>query len=113
MWRGLAVVVAAGCDGGAVECTAEARGSVNVTVTDAAGAPIPDVEVSFETPSRPLAPCEQMVAGDWVCGWEVAGEISVVATAPGYVGGSATVTVGADECHVVPEVLTLVLEPIQ
>jgi hypothetical protein len=109
------VALAAGCplpDDGVV-CTDMAASSVNVSVVDPDGAPIPGATVTYAVGEGDLANCDAMGDGTWVCGWEVAGDITIHVQAEGYEDHSQVVTVGADECHVIPERLDVVLEPVE
>lgn len=95
-----------------VDCTTEARGSVNVSVVDADGAPTDAFDsISYDS-STFSDDCEGWETGEYVCGWEVAGDITITVEA---CGGSQTisetVTVQSDECHVIPEALELQIDP--
>jgi hypothetical protein len=103
----LAALVAA-CDGEPA-CTRLAAISVTLTVQDEAGAAIPDVTATWRAGDGAATPCEPFGQGVFACGVEVAGEITVTASAPGHAEASRTVTVGADECHVIEEQVTLTL----
>ncbi len=54
-------------------------------------------------------PCDDMGDGEFVCGWEIEGDFEITARAFGYSTEIASVTVGADECHVIPEKVGLTL----
>lgn len=91
-------------------CTTEAIGSVSVTVVDADGAAIPGATVTYTVDGGAVTACESPTNnGSFVCGWEVAGEFTVTASAPGLVAASQTVTVEAGECHVTPEAVEIAL----
>lgn len=107
----LGFVLVCGCEARQA-CTTEARGSVTVTVTDPDGAPVADPEVTFSVDGGDPAPCDAMPGGSFVCGWEVSGELAITADAWGFGAVTETVTVGRDACHVIPEALTLVLDPV-
>lgn len=94
-----------------VDCTMMAAASVGVTVTDEAGAPLGDAEVVYSADGGAEQPCEDFGGGEWVCGWEVQGEVTVTARAEGYTEQSASVVVAldADGCHVVQEFVDLAL----
>ncbi len=94
-----------------VDCTTEARASVQVTLVDSAGVDIGEADVSYSVDGGgTFTDCEEVIANQWVCGWEVSGEIVVRAEAIGYVTAEQTVTVGADECHVIGQTVELTLE---
>lgn len=105
----LPVVLLMGCPP-VTNCTTEARASVTVVVTDLDGVILDDATVTYDGPDGEDLPCDEGV-GTWACGYEVEGEITVHAEAPFFLNGSATVTVGADDCHVITESVTVELEP--
>ena len=105
-----AVAVLAGCPPEQA-CTLIAVWSVNLDVVDEAGAPIPDATATWSVDGGSPEPCE--VVGDILaCGSEIAGDLTIEAAAPGFESQSTTVTVGADECHVITEMVELTLLPI-
>lgn len=98
-----------------IDCTTEARSSVNVVVEGIGDAP-PTVTYSrdggatFET-------CDAMgdvgeTNASSVCGWEVAGDLVVRVEADGFERQDVPVTVDADLCHVVSESLTVTMLPV-
>ena len=105
------VVVAAGCPT-TTECTAEARSSISLTIVDDAGMQITDAIASYSVDGGAVRDCEGFGGGALVCGWEEAGEFTVTVDALGYGAKTFTQMVEADECHVVTEVVELVLSPI-
>lgn len=95
-----------------VDCDAMAAASVYVeAVTDADGHGIDEVDLSYEAASGESGSCSAAPTG-WYCGYEVAGEITITATAEGYEPTSVTVDVQADECHVILETVSLVLDQL-
>lgn len=110
------IALVAGCPAAIpddIDCTAEARASVQITVVDTFGGKIPNAELTFRVDGGDAQPCEQLGgAGEFVCGWEQAGDITVTATAEGYFVQEAAVRVNADECHVITEQLTVTLDEI-
>ncbi len=98
----------------AVDCTLDARPSVEVTVSDEDGAPIADAAVGYVSPNDEIG-AESIdcfpLDGVFYCGEEVAGELEVFAEAAGFIAQSDVVTVGMTEdgCHVVTETLDFVL----
>lgn len=91
-------------------CTDLAAVSVSVTVVDSAGDLIddPGLSVSWATAGDAGA-CDDL-SGQWNCAYEVAGEVTVTATLAPFDPASATVTVGADACHVIGESVTLTID---
>jgi len=69
--------------------------------------------VTYSVDGGDLLDCNEAGEGSWVCGWEAAGEIEVFASAELHEPASAVVTVEADECHVIPEGLQLVLQELE
>lgn len=108
----LGLAIAIGCTGEEKDCTTEAVGSVNLSVVGTDGAPIPSATAVWSVDGGDPSECEAMPNGGFVCGWEVEGSFTVTASAPGYQDSTGTVTVGADECHVIPESLEIVLDTI-
>jgi hypothetical protein len=105
-------VVMLGCDGGDVSCTTDIRYSVSVTVEDEAGDPITGASVEYSVDGGESVACEEGASGNYSCGEEVEGSILVFASADGFGTDEATVTVEADECHVIGQAVTLTL-PIE
>ncbi len=86
-------------------CTAEARCSANVSAVDTDGAVIAAaLEYSLDGGEREA--CEDL-DGVYCCGWERAGEITVYEV--GEAAALRSVNVAQDECHVVPESLTVTI----
>lgn len=98
----------------AVDCTLDVLPSVEVTVSDEAGDPIPDASVAYVSPNDEIGAesidCSPL-DGVYYCGEEVAGELEIFAEAEGFIAQSEVVTVAMTEdgCHVVTELLDLVL----
>ena len=92
-----------------IDCTADARASAQIDLVDAGGAPIGGASLSWSTDEGDGS-CEEFIAGEYVCGWEVAGAMHIVAEAEGYVSAEVDLVVEEDECHVITELLELVLE---
>jgi hypothetical protein len=90
-----------------VDCTTEARVSVLVEVVDSDGADI-TAQVTYLAGTDTELPCD-WADGSYACGYELAGEIYVVARLEGYEGAWELVTVQSDACHVITENLTLEL----
>lgn len=93
-------------------CDAMAVGSVTVRVYDPEGLPVRRATVEWRRDGSAYAPCDGMPApGEWVCGWEEAGELTVRVRAEGYATFEGTVTVPQGECHVEAQLLEAWLEP--
>jgi hypothetical protein len=109
-----AVLVVTATAGGAclptgTACTLEARASLNVSVVDDDGAPVDDAIVTAALQGGETKTCESSGDGGYFCDFfEVEGTFVVTATR-GDASDSATVEVGADECHVIAETVELVL----
>ena len=97
-----------------IACTEIAMSSVSVHVEDPDGLAIDDATLTFDSDDLTEEPCQSMGGGDYVCGYEIAGEITVDASHDGYVPASETLTIemDADGCHVVGQQITIVLEPV-
>ena len=93
-----------------IDCSADAHASVLVRLADGSGAAISGATVTWEAGTG-REDCQEMTTGEYVCGWEVAGSLSIVAEADGYLPGEVEVDVEADECHVLTETVELVLSP--
>lgn len=105
------LLLAAGCPEDGVDCTTEARVSVTVTLTAAGGGDLSEAQVTWETADRGPEACENY-GDDWLCGWEVSGEILIRAEAQGYQAAEETVTVTEDECHVESQSIDIELQPV-
>lgn len=97
-----------------VECTTEARASVQLTVVDASGAAIDGASATYtiESESWPQPQdCEDIGDGTLICGWEVEDLFHIEVEAPGYAAASVEIEVGGDECHVITELVEVELDP--
>lgn len=102
-----------GSVGSDLNCTTEARVSVTATVETDGGAAVPDATVTWSVDGGAAQGCEAWPESpDYACGFEVAGAITVVASADGFETASEVVEVPADACHVVSQTVTLVLSPL-
>lgn len=102
-----------GCES-LVDCTTDARASVQLTVVDSSGAAIAGASATYtiEDEDWPAPqPCEDMGGGTLVCGWEVDDTFHIEVTAPGYASETLELDVFADECHVITEQVTVTLQP--
>ena len=103
------LLLAAGCPGDDTACTTEARSSITVAVVDEDGASIDVATATYSVDGGAEIDCEDMSGGSLVCGWEVAGDLTVTVAASGYRTQTFTQRVEADECHVVGEVVEITL----
>jgi hypothetical protein len=94
------------------DCDDMAALSVEVTVESSDGEPMQDLEVRYTGPGdAEPRPCEDS-GSTWLCGWEVAGEILIEASATCHGAVSETVVVSENECHVEQQDLQLMLDPV-
>lgn len=94
------------------DCDAMAALSVEVTVQSGDGAPLDGLEVRYTGPGDPESrPCDD-AGSTWLCGWEVAGEILIEASADCHGDVSETVVVPENECHVDQQDLQLMMDPV-
>jgi hypothetical protein len=109
-----ASVAHTGCTG--TSCTEEALSSVGITVVDAQGARVHDAVVTFTVEGGPSRTAECWTERDdggcesYTAGLEEAGTFVITASVAGGPSASKTVVVQEDECHVIPESITIVLE---
>ncbi len=102
-----------GCPGKEeVMCTEIAIASVIVNVSTEGGETVAPTVTYTVDGAEPVA-CESFSAGQYTCGYEVDGDITVLVTADGYQDVEETVTVGLTEdgCHVSTETVDAVLVP--
>ena len=92
-----------------VGCTAEARISVSVELLDPDGTPLEEADVVWRSETDGES-CELWGDGTWACGFEVGGELTIVAEHETYGEVSETVFVDSDVCHVITEELSLQFE---
>lgn len=109
----LFTLTALGCEPVGV-CTDLAALSVLAHVADDSGASIEGAAVSYSVDGGDPVDCEHLQGGDYACGYEVEGEITVYAEAQDHepAEGSAEVLLDDDGCHVVQEQVDLILEAI-
>ena len=89
-------------------CTASIEYSVYVTVYDEDGKVIENASVSYSSDAM-SGDCEMDSVGGHYCGEEQSGDVTIFVSAEGYVDTEQTVTVEADECHVITEMLDVTL----
>ena len=92
-----------------IDCTADERISVTVTLTGETGERVVEADVWFTTPSGVEQACESWDNGHYACGFEVAGPMTVHADAWGYEPVQVDLDIAADECHVLTEQIELVM----
>lgn len=101
-----------GCPVDQVNCDLAAAASLTITLTDeVTGDPISDATLTFTADSY-SGDCETFQAGEYICGWEVAGEITVSISKPGYEDTTITEMIEADECHVIGQQRDVALTPV-
>lgn len=100
-----------GCVISPVECTDLAAVSVSLTLENQNGESVAGADVRFSADGSAEEPCTEFDVGTYTCGYEVEGELTITIGADGYEPASISVTVGADECHVITEEVTVVLVP--
>lgn len=97
----IGLLLLSACGNQAEICDDLAVWSVNLTVVDAAGAALPDAQVTYAVDGEDLGACEQLEGAAWGCGVEVAGEFVITTTLAGYTTDTTEVTVAKGTCHVV------------
>lgn len=97
------------CGGGGA-CTAELRTSVLVTVVDQFSAPLSGVTVTYQVNGGTTQSQAHEFNGTYGIAFEVSGLFTIAASKPGYTTSSGSVTVNRDECHVITERITLMLQ---
>lgn len=95
-----------------VACTDLAAYSTTVSVVDATGNRVVGITGTYTVDGGESKPCESWDAGELVCGVEEAGHFVISVSADGYEAATVEADVGADECHVIGEVLHVTLEEI-
>lgn len=88
-------------------CTAIAVYSTTVALVDESGATIEGATLTYVLDGEGPLPCEELVPGEYVCGIEASGHFVITAEKVGYADATAEVDVGADECHPIPEAVTM------
>ena len=90
-------------------CTTEIIFSVNVQILDETGQPVADATPTYSVDGGEEQACEDDGTGGYNCGEDQSGEITVHVSLDGYEDEEASVTVEADECHVITESLEIQL----
>ena len=109
----VAVLLAAGLGGCVftpVACTDLAAASTSVMVINELGEPVSGADVRFQTVDMAEQPCQEFGQdGVYTCGYEVSGLLTITVVAEGFEPAQATAEVGADECHVITEDVSVTL----
>ncbi|MRG96205.1 hypothetical protein [Polyangium spumosum] len=106
---GFCLIPLAACSSGEVACTLIATVSVTVEVVDGTGAPVTDADLTYTVNGGPSKPCEQVFENSYDCGTEEAGDFVITANRDASTK-TASVTVTADECHVIGQTLTMTID---
>ena len=95
-------------------CTLEARVSVVVTVIDQTNNRLEGATATWQVNGGPtqVQSCDQFGIGNCLLAYEVSGVFTFAVSKPGYTPASGTATVKRDECHVITEYMTVVLQPV-
>lgn len=93
-------------------CTSIAVYSTTVAVTDSDGTPIEGVTLTYTVDGEGPLACDELSPAEYACGLEASGHFVITASRSGYADATAEVDVGADECHPIPEAVSIVLEPV-
>ncbi len=94
-------------------CTTIAVYSTTIALVDEAGAPIAGATLQYTVDGEePPLPCEELDTASYACGVETEGHFVITASAEGYEDASAEVDVAGDECHPIPEALTLTMTEV-
>lgn len=107
----LGLLALVGCEP-PIACDTMAVASVNLTIMDANGAAVPGVVATFDLGNGPEA-CQSMSDTRFFCGMEQPGTFAIHVEAPGFQAFDQEVVVENGECHVIPQALEAVLEPVE
>ncbi len=109
---GLACVGWACTPGGLPQpCAVYIAPSAIVNVSGAGGAPVIAATVTFVSDGGESGACEENSGGEYFCGEEVEGLLTITIEKPSFTTQVVEVEVGADTCHVLTETVDIVLEP--
>ncbi len=92
-------------------CDAMAAASVSVLVRTVEGGRVEGERVTWSVDGGTFEACDSMGRGEWVCGWEVSGAITVRVEARGYAADEQVLRVEDGVCHVEQERVDFALEP--
>lgn len=93
-------------------CTADARSSISLTVTDESGGTVEGVTATYTVDGGEEEDCESWGGDSFACAFERAGTFELRVAALGYESHSETIEVASDECHVITEVVEVALTPL-
>lgn len=99
-------------DSGGQACTEMAAASLTLEVLDPQGGAVLDASVHYSVDGSDPTVCDAWGNGTYVCGYEVAGELTVTVEAEGYLDAQTVATVVMDDvgCHVIGQTASLTLE---
>lgn len=110
------LIALAACNGSTdTPCDRLARASIELTITDDGGEPLPQAEAEYVHDGFDPVDCDDL-DGDglrFACGYEIMGPVLVTADAWGF--DPQTIEVDVDErdrCHVITESVTMLLQPV-
>ena len=94
-------------------CDNVAVSSALVQVLDEFGDPVVGADVRYQPADGMDQSCEELGAepGQYVCGYEVPGSMTITVDALGFEVAQIEVDVQSDECHVITEEVELMLTP--
>jgi hypothetical protein len=92
-------------------CDTMAAASISLTIVDDAGAPVAGATGVWSAASGASGDCDAWGSGSLACAYEVAGDITVTISAPGFEDAVQTFTVEQGECHVIGETAEIALTP--
>ena len=100
-----------GCDEAIrlIPCTDDIKTSVLLSLEDELGAVIEGAAVSV-TDGVITEDCQELSAGQYNCGEELAGELTISMVAYGFEPEELDVSVEEDECHVIPQEIAHTME---
>lgn len=94
-------------------CTEIAVYSTTIALVDSEGGSIEGAALTYTLDGEGPLPCSELEPGEYACGVEADGHFVITATREGYVDASVEVDVAADECHPIPEAVSMVMEPVE
>ena len=92
-------------------CSSEISFSVYVTFYNETGSVVDNAEPTVSVDGGSASACEEDSIGRHYCGEELEGEVTVSFLIDGYEPVEETVTVEANECHVITEIIDITLVP--
>jgi hypothetical protein len=113
--RPLALLLSVLCLTGCEEptgCDTMAAVSVSVTLLDESGSLISNAEMTYSVDGGDEVACDELGSGEYSCGYEVDGTLTIRTRAMGFTDDEFEVEVAADECHVIGVQETRTLESV-